>query len=675
MENKKRFLVPVCILILGLYGTTGIPALASVAETWSLDNTPVGRSAVEDGQEDMDRFFKSKEFVFKRDWYAARTGFESYLKDFPEGRLRDEAHFWLAQSLNTLARREKGRESILRLKKAALDEITKLVEGHPDSLWKDDALALRIEVAGELVLLGEDGYQKFITEAVKTGSRSSRDLKLQALGALVNLDPGTALPIIRSTLETDGDSVVRERCLDLLLRLSSADAEVILEETARSDKDEKVRSEAAALLERLRQARIPVKLGYFIYGSRLLDESLFSEFPEGEVREFPLDRSSTGNAGAFLDKVKDVFAGKLSTPLSSANGQLPTSPYFSRISTIMHRAGDYQIWIKEPELRITTDSITGEIEFRSRLTNDTFNRKFSVDRAADKLLAVRSGNKVSLLMFQFAELGSAARVSTETVLEKVAKAARSLKATGYGTLKASSILKLHAGITVRSERMSYDLHSFEKNLIDLEMAKALLYPGHAPTSAEMARNATAKATGVPGSGAISREPWILIGDLFYFKDREKLLGYGAYLLNPENELVAEGLIEIPAGDPGAFTVLNGRTFGKNRRIVTGPDEERTRPIFSSLWSNHLDWAVLTSRSWTPSDLKSDKTDFGLARADRTIEGRDWVLIGQILSLKKERKFIARQAALIASDGTIVNGSEIHVNADNPADHRVVVKRP
>jgi hypothetical protein len=191
----------------------------------------------------------------------------------------------------------------------------------------------------------------------------------------------------------------------------------------------------------------------------------------------------------------------------------------------------------------------------------------------------------------------------------------------------------------------------------------------------MARNVLVKVAGVPGSGSVSREPWTLIGDLFYFKDPAKLVGYGATLIAPGNEVVAEGLIELPAGDPAGFKVLAGRANDTNRRIVTGRDEQRTRPIFTTLWSNHMDWAVLTSLSSTPSARKTAKIDFGLAQASRTIDGRDWILIGQILALGDERAFVARQAALIASDGTIVHGAEIRVNADDPADTRVVVKRP
>jgi hypothetical protein len=635
MRIKRSALIPAALLVLGV----------------------LAAAAIMDTQEDMDRFFKAKELVFKRDWPAARSGFESYLKDYPQGRMRDEAHFWLAQSLDNLARDEKGREAVVRLKKAALEEIRKLVDGYPESLWRDDALAFRIEIAGELVLLGEENYQEDITAAVEGEGRSSRDLKIQALGSLVNLDPGTALPIIRRTLKTDDDTVVRRRCLSLLLLLPAADAEKALGDAARSDRDEGIRAEAASLLEQLRTSRLPFKLRYFIYGSKLLDRSLDPALPEGKTREYSLGRSSTGDAQAVLDKVSGALGNKISTPLSSANGQLPMAPAFSRTTTVTHRAGDYQVRIKDSELKITADRITGEIEFRHRATNETFDRPFSVDRTADKLLVVRSGDKLSLLMFQFAEPGSE-RVSLGAVVGKAEKALRDLKPGGAGALKTSSIISLPPGITVRTERTSYDLRSFDKNLITLEMGKAVISPGPAPSPTETAR-----------------EPWTLIGDLFYFKDSQKLVGYGAILIDPGNEVVAEGLIEVPGGDPAAFKVLAGRVTDKDRRIVTGRDERRTRPIFSTLWSNYLDWAVLTTRSSTPSARDPEKMDFGLAQATRTVGGRDWVLIGQILALGKERTFIARQAALIASDGTIVHGAEIRVNADDPADTRVVVKRP
>jgi len=153
-----------------------------------------------------------------------------------------------------------------------------------------------------------------------------------------------------------------------------------------------------------------------------------------------------------------------------------------------------------------------------------------------------------------------------------------------------------------------------------------------------------------------------------------LIGFGSTLLNPDREVVAEGLIQVPAGDPAGFKLLDGRSFEKNRKVIAADDEKRTRPIFPTQISNELGWTILTTRgSWDQAETGRRKTDYGLSRAARSHDGRDWVLIGQIIGLLDERTFIARQAALIVSDGTILHGSEIRVPADDPARAAVIQK--
>ena len=57
---------------------------------------------------ELEQFFAAKAHVFKRDWSKARSGLEKYLKDFPQGRMQDEALYWLGMSFNRLSREEKG---------------------------------------------------------------------------------------------------------------------------------------------------------------------------------------------------------------------------------------------------------------------------------------------------------------------------------------------------------------------------------------------------------------------------------------------------------------------------------------------------------------------------------------------------------------------------------------
>jgi hypothetical protein len=66
-------------------------------------------------------------------------------------------------------------------------------------------------------------------------------------------------------------------------------------------------------------------------------------------------------------------------------------------------------------------------------------------------------------------------------------------------------------------------------------------------------------------------------------------------------------------------------------------------------------------------------DYSLAQATRSYNGIDWILLGQIRLLKKERRFIARQAALINSRGEIVFGDEIHIPTDDPSKYKVIKK--
>ena len=758
MRNTKR------IAVLGLI--VMIAAAAALAERPG------------DGQQDMDRFFKAKELVFMRDWDSARTGLESYLKDFPAGRMRDEALYWLAQSLDQMSREAKGREAVVRFKKAAVDHLRTLIETYPASLWKEDAATLRVEIAGTLVLLGEDSYKSVIDEAARASGKSSLDIKLTAVAALADLDPKTALPVLRRELASEPDAEVRLRAVRLLARFTAEDALPVLGEVVQKDKEERVRSEASSLVRLFERSRSPVRLRYFIYGSRLLDEGLETLLPDKEVQEFLLARSAQGAARALLAKARKVLGGEISSPASSANGTLPLSIDFSLTTQIVHRAGDYNIWINERTMELGAAQIRGEIEFRHRESGEVFTRRFSVDPAHDKLLVVRSGANLSLLLFQFTGeqgadetsggertridlgdfghgayfadiLGWEVRSSKSTWdldefsgrpgkydfgrAEAVSKSPSGWVLRGdllllteervfiarqgvlvqpsgktaaeapeifvplddpsafyleerpkrgaspgpdYGPLKIAVRIALARGITVHTERTDYDLGVFDKNLIDLEQARADIPDG-------TGQKAGAVRT-LPGdleklvfvrTGQKAGAVWTLLGDLFYFKDQEKLIGCGSVLINPGHEVVAEGLIEVPADGPARFRVLSGRTIEKSRRSIAASEERRTRPIYPVLYANHLGWEVLTTRNSADETAGTGMTDFGLARAVRSYGGREWILIGQIISLNAQRKFLARQAALIASDGTIVYGAEILVSADNPEDHTIVRKDP
>jgi len=628
MRNKPRFFP--WILILAAAAALAGPALGGA-------------------DQDLDLFFKAKESVFKHEWKEAQGRLESYLKEYPRGRMRDEALYWLADCLHRLAGEEKGQAAVVEREKAALARLDDVLRSHPQSMWKDDALTLRAEIAASLVLLGESAYSRLIDEVVRTQNKDAGYIKIGALNSLAELDASIALPILRRTLREDPDSSVRGRCLALLIRFPAEEALPLLDDAAAKDKSDAVRLAAKKTADQVRQQAVPVRLRYFVYGARFLDESRYSEFPDNDVREITLERSAEGDAGALLDKARRAIGGKISSPASSANGTMPLPPTFGPSSRIMNRAGDFLIWINSQAVILRADCISGEVEFRSRKTNEAFTRSIRVDPSKDKLLVARSGSNLALLLFQFAG---------ETAEEKESGAAKGKSdSTGYGPLDIHSRIALTHGIKVHTEKADYALGDFETNLIDLNQAKAEI-PARGERPFLTPRGA----------------PWRLIGDLFFLRDKDVLIGFGSTLLNPDREVVAEGLIQVPAGDPAGFKLLDGRSFEKNRKIVAAEDEERTRPIYPTQISNEWGWTIFTTRgSWGQAETGGRKTDYGLSRATRSHDGRDWVLIGQIISLLDQRTFIARQAALIVSDGTILQGSEIRVPADNPAGSIVVQK--
>jgi len=623
----------------------------------------------------MDLFFKAKEYVFKRQWDKAQTRFEKYLKDFPEGRYQDEALYWMAQSLNQLSTQKEGEENILPLKKQAIQKTDEIIRKFPESLWRDDALSLRLEIASQLVLSGEEEYKTYIDEAVKTQKKNEREIKFLALLSLAEMDPDYVLPIIKQVLDTDPDPAIRKQAVSLLGRSFPDQARPLLEQVARSDKDKSVRTEAEEWIEKARARQIPVLLGYSIYGNRLLDKARFADFPEHSPRTIPISSSGPLEQDDLLDAVREIFDDKISQFISSAYGSIPAYgiSWGAENIIITHRAGDYQIWIKPDKLQISEDLIRGEAEFRNRKTNRKQDVAFQLNPGDSKLIVIRSSDKLSLLILQFMPLEpeSAQPVSTPSLTADAKEINEILKkaatqdiaalfekgAEDHGKLDSCAVFTLRPHVQVHTARKSFSSEEFQKNCVNFEQAKAVL-----------SEKGTLSPLYDPD------QVWTLLGDIFWLKNKECLIGFGALLVDPDRKVTAQGLILVPLQDPASYKVLKGNTWEK-KPLLLPEDERRTRHYYSSLSTNVQGWAIKTILHSSPSLSSKDKWDFSLSQAERSYEGRDWILIGQILLIRNERRFIARQAALINSDGNIVYGDEIQVPTDDPAKYKVIKKRP
>jgi len=728
----------------------------------------------DDADREMDRFFKAKEHVFKRNWEKARDGFESYLKDYPRGRLRDEGLYWLASSLNMLSKKEMD-EKIVTLKEEAVSRLNELIDLHPQSLWIDDGMALRIEIASQLVLLGKDDYSPIIEEAVRMQKKDASRLRMLALRSLADMDEAFVRPLLQNILKTESDSDIRKLCVQLLGRYFFDSSYELLQELASGDKDREIREEAELWIDRIDKSHIPVYMKFDIYGSRLLDDSLFDEFPEGQVRTIPLQREGQINSRNVPDLIRPVFKGKLSTMSSSANGAIPYPGFYLREPPIIttNRAGDYQLLIKPDELAVSKDQISGVIEFRHRQTNKKTNVPFLLNRDEKKLLTTRSGNTVSLMVIQFMEepknsanlqpdrsvfnedlnrlmdlsnkigrsdrdpyrtvfnvmmgwtvnssreywsindligktgeydFGQAEAVSSDPEGWKLVgdlillteerqfigrkavlwnpegKTAASgdeivvpvddpqnfrvkdrsfTEATGselpdYGLFESKAVFRIDPDVEIRTDREYFQTEEFSRNLVSFGRSRASI-PEKPSTSVLPA---------VEGM-------WTLLGDIFWIKEKKLLVGSDALVVDPEREVKAYGLIEVPIENPSAFRLLQGTVWNKGT-ILERENERYTRTYYSTQISGVQDWEVWTVLQSGPLRAGGG-IDYGQSRAVRILDGRDWILIGQITLLPERRTFLARQAALIDSDGNIVFGTEIEVPTDNPAGTKVIQK--
>lgn len=770
----------------------------------ALSNGPCLASAnpaasAESSDKEMDRFFKAKEYVFKKNWEKARRGFESYIEDYPQGRLRDEGLYWLASTLNMLSKRERTKDKIVALKEEAMVRINELIENHPESLWRDDGMALRIEIASQLILMGQEGYTQIIDEAVRTQGKDARQLRILALNSLIDLDADYVRPLLQNILKTDTDREIRKRCVQLLGQNFPDSSLDLLQKLAADDKDSEIQKEAKSWVDRIDQSHIPVYMKYNIYGSRLLDDSLYDEFPEGEFRTIPLDTEGTVKTRNIPDLIRPAFKGKLSSMSSSADGVMPYPGFYfgDRLMTITNRAGDYQLWIKPDELDVTEDRISGVVEFRHRQTNKKTDVPFELNRGEAKLLTTRSGNTVSLMVIQWMgeelpdtvtihmdksdmpgelleladmaknlvtrdkgsnqivfnlmgwtvgsarenwslddligktgkyDLGQAEAVSsdpagwklvgnlilmikekqfvgrkailTDPEGKKVAtgdeiivpvenpadfqvKGAKDIESTmgeipDYGPLEAQAVFRIKPNLEIQTDRKYFNTGEFNRNLIEFGRSRARLPEKISPSTKEKPSDSqkayTADAENIYTGTHTTDRMWTLLGDIFWIKGQDRLIGFGALVIDPDREVKAQGLITVLLDDPAAYKVLYGKTWTK-KKIIEKADERNTRYYYPCQINGVQGWQVMTTLHSSPPPSTGGKSDYSLAQAERSHNGKEWILIGHIMLLEKERTFIARQAALINSDGEIVYGSEIEVPTDDPSGARVVKKQP
>jgi len=142
-----------------------------------------------------------------------------------KGERADSALYWSAYAHNKRGRRDE-----------ALKAISELRSNYPKSRWLRDASALEAEIrqaAGQTAVTPRNGDE---------------DLKLMALGGIMNADPDRALPILEQMLSSTQSDKVRDRALFVLAQSGSPKAREVLVRIARTGPDEDTQARAIRYL-------------------------------------------------------------------------------------------------------------------------------------------------------------------------------------------------------------------------------------------------------------------------------------------------------------------------------------------------------------------------------------------------------------------------------------------
>ncbi len=462
------------------------------------------------GDAETDYFLSAKEAVFDRDWDKAQNRLESYLEHYPDGRYDEEARYWLARSFNKMSQEASKTRDVIQLKESAAASIDELLKKYPDSIWKDDAQVLRVEVAAQLALLGDEDQLVYVRETLKGEPEGESKLLVIALEALVDTGPETALPLVETILSEENDPEIRKRAVALIGMKFGNEGLPLLQQLEAEDSDPEVRKEAALWYGKVKMWSIPVELHYFGYVAKL--ETDQQRIPENELYVADISAPGSPSKRKAEKAVKKHFGGALSDLKFAASATFSESTELARYShgyRTVHNLAGFLVEVPGGAIEKSHYDIKGLATFLDKQTDTEFQDEFSVNEDNARLLAARHGDRVAVLVLLF-----------ESDEEKPDRKDEPVYYTKFVNV---------FGAAVHSSRQSWGAD---------EMSGAVVEYGRARAE-------------IPGDNGL----WVLVGDIQSHRKTRKFVGRGATLYNPKREVVAEASeIVVPADSPEEFEV-------------------------------------------------------------------------------------------------------------------------
>jgi HEAT repeat protein/TolA-binding protein len=204
-----------------------------------------------------------------------------------------------------------------------------------------DVVGLYLRVNSALAQRGDRGAADIVSKVAQSGSNicdpDERQIRIEAMGALSNMEPAQALPIIRNVLNKKDECnvEVRKRAIFILGRRGDAEAASLIGATAKTDPSSSVRSEAISWLPKLQGDA----------GVNMLEEILRTEQDQDIQRSVVRTLTSSDNAKArssmraLIDR-KDAPIALRIEAVNSFNNERATNEDAAYLRSLYTRADD-----------------------------------------------------------------------------------------------------------------------------------------------------------------------------------------------------------------------------------------------------------------------------------------------------------------------------------------------
>lgn len=214
---------------------------------------------------------KAKQLIFSKDWKSAAEKLSHLVDGMPGNSFTDDSLYWLAFSMNRLSRKFDSLDRVLETQKNALRRLEALISRYPSSTFQDDARALKVEIAEDLVKKGFKEFKKYIENGA--ASDDNQEIKLLAIESLMNMDPDKTFPILEKIIRSGQSVKLRERAIFILSQTPDPRVKKILIDLALNDKDIRIREKAIFWLGQMNDPTITGQLKDIYTGLKGDDET------------------------------------------------------------------------------------------------------------------------------------------------------------------------------------------------------------------------------------------------------------------------------------------------------------------------------------------------------------------------------------------------------------------